>query len=66
MTKYPSLGPMLPYKAALALSVALIVHPAFGQLPWMNTTLSAGTYGAVAPSDDPGPEDPADSKFSDS
>jgi beta-glucosidase len=40
MTKCLSLGPMLPYRAALALSIALIAQPAFGQLPWMNTALS--------------------------
>ena len=40
MSKCPSLGPMLPYMAALALSIALIPQPAFGQLPWMNTSLS--------------------------
>ena len=36
-----NLGPMLPYMAAFALSISLISQPAFGQLPWMNTSLTA-------------------------
>ncbi|MGH9629692.1 MAG: glycoside hydrolase family 3 C-terminal domain-containing protein [Bryobacteraceae bacterium] len=41
MTKRRSLGPMLPYRVALALSIGLISQPGFAQLPWMNTSLSA-------------------------
>jgi beta-glucosidase len=40
MAKSHSLGPMLHYMAALALSIGLISRPALGQLAWMNTTLT--------------------------
>ncbi len=36
-----NLGPMLPCIAVLALPLTLIPQPAYGQLPWMNTSLSA-------------------------
>lgn len=42
MFERPSLGPMLRYTAVLALSIALISKPASGQLPWMDTSRSAG------------------------
>jgi beta-glucosidase len=34
-------GPMLSCMAVFALSISLIPQPAYGQLPWMNTSLSA-------------------------
>ena len=40
MTKRIILGPVFPYVAASALSIGLIAQPAFGQLPWMNTSLT--------------------------